>query len=93
MELVDRLPPREAFAVVAKAQGIWIENYGVARLSGTMRRNRSDKGKSQSGWDKRASIGATLKSNLGLSRASVKSLSGTDGAAVDVAASVGNLPS
>ena len=50
-----------------------------------------DKGKPRSEVGKE--VKATLKSYLGLRRASVEALSGTDGAAFDVAASFGNHPS
>ena len=80
------------------AQQIWEQNFGKARSPGNLRRHRIDKGKLQPEPNNIADFGVgrgktSLKSYLGLRRASVAALSGTDGATVDISASLGNPPS
>ena len=92
MELVESLPSGgEEREIMRMAQQIWQQNCGRARMAGQLRIHRLDKGKSQPELGKEAK--ATLKSYLGLRRASVAALSGTDGAAFDIEASFGNSPS
>ena len=99
IELAESIPDGgEEGIIISMAQQIWEQNFGKARCPGNFRRHRIDKGKLQPEPNNLADIGVgagktTIKSYLGLRRASVAALSGTDGAAVDIAASIGNLPS
>ena len=91
MEMLESVPADgEACEIIGMAQQIWLQNCGSSRMPGQLRTHRLDKGKSQPELGKAAK--ATLKSYLGLRRASVAALSGTDGAAFDIAASFGNPP-